>query len=190
MDIFELSRQRRTIRSFVQREIPEESLRKLIDAARMSSCASNMQRLRYMVIRKKDILEKLFPLTAWAGRVKPKRTPVWGENSPAVFIAVISNDGNNPLLHADAGAAIQTIQLAAWEIGIGCCWIGSFDHEKSAELLNISGSQQILYLIALGYPAENPVSENAIGGETKYYLDDNNILHVPKLSVDEITVWS
>ena len=189
MDIFELSRCRRTIRFFDQREIPEEALRKLIDVARMCSCGSNMQRLRYLVVRKKEILEKLFPLTAWAGYVKPRRTPIWGENSPTAFIAVVSNNGNNEILHADSGAAIQSIQFAAWELGIGCCWIASFDHEKTTELLEIPDDQNILYLIALGFPAEVPVSENAVDGNTKYYLDEKDVLHVPKLSVDEITTW-
>ena len=48
----------------------------------------------------------------------------------------------------------------------------------------------ILYIVALGYAAEKPVSEDVKDPEqVKYYLDDNDLLHVPKLSVETLTSW-
>ncbi|MBR2625185.1 MAG: nitroreductase family protein [Lentisphaeria bacterium] len=189
MDFSTLSPARRTIRRFEQRIVPDEMLKHLIDMARFASCASNKQRLRYVIIRENELVRKVFETTAWAGMVAPKRTPKWGIDAPLDFIAVTAPVNAGEIIHADAGAAIQSIQLAAWECGLGCCWFASFKKAEVTELLNISPDREILYLIAVGFPAENPVGEKAVDGDVAYYLDENDVLHVPKLPVDELCSW-
>ena len=50
--------------------------------------------------------------------------------------------------------------------------------------------QLALFVVALGYPAEQPVSEDAAAGESvRYYLDDEDRLHVPKFTVDALLSW-
>ena len=190
MDFTKLSPARRTIRRFEQRIVPDEELRHLIDMARFASCGSNKQFLRYIVIRQPEAVKAVFETTRWAGLVAPRRTPVWGVDAPLCFIAVtMPVDAENAIRHADAGAAIQTIQLAAWERGLGCCWFASFDPAKVAEITGLAAGYKVLYLIAAGYPAESPVSETAVDGNVDYYLDAEDVLHIPKLPVDEITEW-
>jgi len=46
--------------------------------------------------------------------------------------------------------------LAAWSLGVGSCWIGSFNEQKIKELLKIPKDWKIVALITLGYPAETP----------------------------------
>ena len=47
-----------------------------------------------------------------------------------------------------------------------------------------------LYLVALGVPDESPVMENIKEGDSaKYYLDKNDVLHVPKYTVNALTTW-
>ena len=85
---------------------------------------------------------------------------------------------------------IQTIQLAAWGKGIGCCWLGSVDRKAIHALLELPEDTAILYIIALGYADEKPVSEDVDDpSKVKYYLDSDDLLHVPKLSVESLTVW-
>lgn len=188
MNILDLLRERRTIRRFEQRPVPDADIRTILDCARHSSCAANMQRLRYAVVRTPETVKALFDTTAWGAMVRPRRTPVWGESAPPCFLAVISPTENPLAVEADAGAAIQTIEYAAWSLKLGCCWIGSFDRERCHDLLKLPGDRRILYLVALGYPAESPIAEDA-SGSVRYYLDDADVLHVPKLPVDELTVW-
>jgi hypothetical protein len=48
----------------------------------------------------------------------------------------------------------------------------------------------VLYLLAVGYPDESPVMENIqADAPTKYFLDKNNRLHVPKYTINAITKW-
>ena len=189
MDFDKLSPARRTIRRFQQKTVPDAELHHLVDMARFASCASNKQRLRYIICREENLVKAIFETTRWAGLVAPKRTPQWQVDAPLCFIALTAPVEANHIIHADAGAAIQTIQLAAWERGLGCCWFASFDPEKVAKLVDLSAGRVVLYLVAVGYPAETPVGETAVNGEVAYYLDDNDTLHIPKLPVDEITVW-
>lgn len=189
MDFTELSVSRRTIRHFIQKMVPDEELHHLIDMAHYASCASNKQPLRYVVIRENGLVKKVFETTRWAGLVSPRRTPVWGVDAPLCFIALtVPSDAGNMVL-ADAGAAIQTLQLAAWERGLGCCWFASFDPEAVGRYLELPPSRKVLYLVAVGFPAEHPVGEKAVDGNVTYYLDEKDVLHIPKLPVDEITVW-
>ena len=190
MTILEALKARRTIRLFKQASVSSDDLRDMLDAARQTSCACNGQLLRYVVVKSSDDVKNVFEQTAWAGLVKPRRTPVWGVSAPAAFIAVVGPKDANSMTYADAGAAIQSMQIAAYEKGLGCCWLGAINREKLHGLLGLQEKQEVFFLLAVGVPAEQPVSEDISDPkDVKYYLDDNNQLHVPKLTVDAITKW-
>ena len=190
MTILEALKARRTIRLFKQASVSSDDLRDMLDAARQTSCACNGQLLRYVVVKSSDDVKNVFEQTAWAGLVKPRRTPVWGVSAPAAFIAVVGPKDANSMTYSDAGAAIQSMQMAAFEKGLGCCWLGAINREKLHGILGLQETQQVLFLLAIGVPAEQPVSEDITNPEdVKYYLDANNQLHIPKLTVDAIAKW-
>lgn len=182
--------QRRSIRRFKQLKVDDSLLKELVDAARLAPCGGNSQQLKYIVARTPEKAGKIFETTAWGGHVKPRRNPEAGKSAPLAFIAVTAEKTDSKVVHADAGAAIQNILLRALELGLGACWIGSFNREKVSEIFQLGENLSMLYLVALGYPDEKPVMENIKQGDsTKYYLDENDVLHVPKYSIDAITRW-
>jgi nitroreductase len=190
MELSEAIKKRRTIRKFKQEKLDNSILRELIDCARVAPCGGNSQRLRYIAINTPELVNSIFELTAWAGHVKPNRNPVIGESAPVSFIALCAADANAGISHADAGAAVENILLKAVELGLGSCWIGAFNKAKAEEILGTPEDKKILYLVALGYPDEEPIQEDIkMNDSTKYYLDDKDVLHVPKYTVDEITEW-
>lgn len=189
MDFYTLSASRRTIRRFEQKTVPDDLIRQILDMARHSSCASNKQRWRYIIAREESLVRKIFDTTRWAGLVAPRRDPQWGNNAPLCFIGVTAPAGGGDIIHADAGAAIQSIEFAAWEKELGCCWFASFDKEEVSRLLQVAPERELLYIIAVGFPAEDPVGETAKDGNVAYFLDDQDVLHVPKLPVDELCKW-
>ncbi len=190
MNALQALTERRTIRLFQQRPVADADLATVINAARVTSCASNLQPLRYIAIRTQPLVDQVLAETAWAALVAPKRTPVPGKTAPAAFIAVIAPADAKPITYADAGAAIQSMQTAAWTLGLGCCWIGSLKRENLQKLLNLTPEKQTLFLLAIGYPAEQPVSEDVAGDASiAYYLDDANRLHVPKIRLEDLVDW-
>ena len=191
MDFNDILQRRRTIRRFAQKPVADNDLRSLIEAARLASSAANRQPLRYIVVRTLELVVQLLQLTAWASRVAPRRTPCLGESAPSAFLAVTApSDAHPEWTQADAGAAIQSIEFAAVNCGLGCCWIGALQRDKIAEVLQLPPGRKLLYLVAVGYPAETPCHEDAPSPEQiGYYLDDHDRLHVPKLTVDQLATW-
>ncbi len=190
MDIKRAIMGRRTVRRFKQQELEEAELRQLLDAGRVAPCGANKQRLRYIVVKNdKALLNAIFEHTAWAGFVQPARNPVPGETAPTAFLVLTCNPEDATAAAIDAAAAIENIQLMAYALGIGCCWIGAYQREPVDKLLQLDNMQS-LFLVALGYPAEEPVMEDIDSGENSaYYLDKNDVLHVPKYRTETITEW-
>ncbi len=182
--------QRRTVRRFDQKEVPEKALRRMLNAARLASCGGNFQHLRYLVIRRPELARLVFNETSYGGHVRPGRTPHWGVDAPQVFIAVVAPANPGTTIIADAGAAVQSMEFAAFDQGLGSCWLGAFDRARVTRLLQLPVDRELLFLLAVGYPAESPVAEDIpAGAPTKYYLDGSDVLHVPKYTVDAITEW-
>ena len=188
MNIYELIKKRRTIRKFQQKVVPTELLIKLTDAARVAPSAANIQPLKYIIINSLEMTSKIFPLVKWAGYLAPDYNPKDNER-PTAYIAVFADQSlKKSGFEADSGAAIENIILTALEEGLGACWMGAIDHEKITALLMPGDNLKLLYIIALGYPAETPVEASVDQENIKYYLDETGTLNVPKRSLDNVLV--
>jgi nitroreductase len=77
--------------------------------------------------------------------------------------------------------------LAAWEMGIGSCWIGSLNRPVLREILQSPENLKILYAVALGYPAQQSKAVDYCGS-FNYYLDENQTVNVPKLSLETVLI--
>lgn len=187
MELFTALRERRTIRRYRQQPVGFDQLLELVDMARRASCGANSQKLRYVTVETPEIVRKLFELTAWGGHVTPRRSPVWGVSAPPSFIAVVAPSLSAAAVQADAGAALQTMELAAFGLGLGCCWIGALKRAEARKVLELPEELEVLYLLAVGYPDEHPVSEDiGIDEPTPYYLDESDRLHVPKIRARDL----
>ncbi|MCM8825223.1 MAG: nitroreductase family protein [Candidatus Omnitrophica bacterium] len=185
METMEAIRKRRTIRRFLQKPIPFDVLRELVDAARLAPSGGNLQPWEFLVIDDKNLLEPVFSTLAWAAYLGPEGKPKEGEK-PVSYIVVLHNKKMKSFTpQADFGAAIENILLAAFDLGIGGCWIGSVQREKLAEILKIPADYSIEYVIALGYPAETAIAVDE-KGDLKYWRDKDGIHHVPKRRLEDV----
>jgi len=188
MNIDDILKERRTIRKFRQDRISEELLKKYIDLARLAPSAANLQPIKYAIVHTKEMTDKLFDLTKWAGYLAPQYNPKDDER-PTAYIVILTDDNiRKSGCDMDVGAAAQSIILSAYNDGIGTCWIASVDREKTAELLNLSDNLKVSCVIALGYPMESPREVEVEKADIKYYLDNNGTLCVPKRCSQEVTV--
>ncbi len=184
MELIDIIKSRRSIRRFSQEKLDRNTLLDLIEVARCAPAGANIQALEYVLVDDPHVCQQIFETLAWAGHVKPKRNPE-PHQRPTAYIVVLIDTQIKREAHVDAAAAIENILLAAWSKGIGSCWLGSIDRIKLLEILNIRDNYQIDSVIALGKPAEKPVMEDAVA-DTKYYLDDKDVLHVPKRPLKRI----
>lgn len=182
----------RSYRSFDENfPVSHEMLLDWVDNARLTPSAVNAQPLKYRLVEGKDAVEKLLPLTAWAGLLKDVHLPPDGHH-PSVFV-VICHDTTvreNPNSSAtDVGIAAMTLLLSATEAGYGGCMIGAFDRNRVGEVLRIPEKYVPVLLVALGKPDELVfLCEPKDPANVAYYRDDHNLHFVPKRKLDDILI--
>ena len=187
--IRDLIKQTRSYRRFHQEvAIQLETLRELVDLARLSAAAGNLQPLKYMLSNDPERNGKIFQHLAWAGYLKDWPGPGEGER-PAAYIIVLGDTEIAKSFGCDHGIACQNILLGAVEKGLGGCIIGSINREKLRKDLEIPEHLEILLVVALGKPKETVVIEK-VGpdGNIKYWRDSDGVHHVPKRSLEDIIV--
>ena len=183
----DLVRKNRSYRRFHQ-DVPVdiETLRALVNLARLSASGSNLQPLKYILSCQPETNARIFPRTRWAGYLKDWLGPAEGER-PAAYIVILGDTEIRKSFGCDHGIAAHSIMLGATERGLGGCMIGSIDRNGLRQALDISICYDILLVLALGKPKETVVLEE-VGpdGDIKYYRDADGVHHVPKRSLDEL----
>jgi nitroreductase len=187
--IEELIKKARSVRRFKQdEEVTCETLRKLINLARLSPSAGNIQPLKYILSCEPEKNEKIFSTLAWAAYLKEWPGPREGEK-PAAYIIITGDTELSKNFLCDHGIAAQSIVLGAQDKGLGACILGSIKRDKLREMFSIPAQYEMLLVIALGRPAEEVVIEEAKEGESiRYWRDEKSRHHVPKRKLEEIII--
>ncbi|MBA2132269.1 nitroreductase family protein [Capillibacterium thermochitinicola] len=151
MDVMAAIRGRRSIRKYESRPLAEETLRQVLEAARLAPSARNRQEWRFVVVRDPSQIRRV---TEAAGQ------PFIG-TAPVIIAGVALNPERVmrcgvPTYAVDLTIALTNMMLAATALGLGTCWIGSFDQEEVKRVLAIPAHYMVAGLVPLGYPAENP----------------------------------
>jgi nitroreductase len=187
--IRDLIEKTRSYRRFHQNHtIKLDTLRELVDLARISAAAANLQPLKYMLTNEPAKNAVIFQHLGWAGYLKDWPGPSEGER-PSAYIIVLGDTGICKSFGCDHGIACQNIMLGAVEKGLGGCIIGSVNRERLRNNLDIPDHFEILLVLALGKPNETVVLEEvASDGDIQYWRDSEGVHHVPKRKLDDIIV--
>lgn len=159
MDFYQLVEERQSCRSYDStREIPQEKLNRIIEAARLAPSACNSQPWRFITITIPANRDKVADALTSMGMNK------WASQASA-FIVIVQESPNFtarlggwiknkhfPLI--DCGIAASHITLAATAEGLGSCILGWFDEKQLRNILQIPRSKRILMVISLGYPID------------------------------------
>lgn len=166
-------------------KIKKETLIELVELARLSASASNLQPLKYFLSYTSETNDKIFPNTEWAGYLENWKGPSEDEQ-PSAYILILGDKSITESFHCDHGIAAQSILLGAVEKNLRGCIVGSLDRRFLHDNLNIPPRYEILIAIALGKPEEKSVIETAENGEIKYWRDNKEVMHVPKRPIEEL----
>jgi len=169
-----------------QETVQLETLRELVELARLSASGANLQPLKYILCCDPAMNARVFPHLKWAGYLRDWDGPAEGER-PSAYIIILGDTEIRKDSGVDHGIAAQSIMLGATEKGLGGCMIASIDRIALRTLLDIPERYQILLVLALGVPREQVVIEE-VGpeGDIKYYRDAEAVHHVPKRSLGEL----
>jgi len=185
----EIVRKNRSYRRFYQ-DVPIklETLRELVDLARLSASALNLQPLKYVLSCEPKKNAMIFPNLGWAAYLKDWKGPEDGER-PSAYIIILADTEINRSVGCDHGIAAQSILLGAIEKGFGGCMIATVKRQELSKALGIDPRYEILLVIALGKPRETVVIEKiGLDGDVKYWRDSQGAHHVPKRALDDIII--
>lgn len=187
--INELVRKSRTCRRFYENEmIDENTLVALVDLARLSPSASNLQPLKFLISHTAEKNATIFPLLGWAGYLSDWDGPGPGER-PAAYITILGDKSIKKSFGCDHGIAAQSIMLGACEQGLQGCIIASVDRQNFHRNLNLPEQYEILLVLALGKPKEQVVIEPLeAGANIRYWRDAAQVHHVPKRNLEDIII--
>ena len=186
-ELMSLLEGRRTYRRFDEsRQISDEIVADMKRSAYLSSSAMNRQPLRYIYIRKPEIVNAIFDITSWGGYLPDGAgRPKTGER-PTMFVAILSaKELQSKYTAFDEGLAASNLTLTAWAHGVGSCILGSVKHEPLREILNIKDEYDISCVIGFGYPTHTSTVVDETDGDIKYRLDDNKNYIVPKRKIED-----
>ncbi|MFH1575567.1 MAG: nitroreductase family protein [Candidatus Nealsonbacteria bacterium] len=146
MEIIEAIKKRRSIRRFKSEAVPDDLIKKVIEAGTFAPSACNAQGWRFVVVDDENLKEKIFNAGS-SGVVK----------AAPVGILVVYDKRTKNIEYQDhiqsASAAIQNMLLAAASFGLGSCWIGHLPPKKTLrKILKVPEIFSPVAYIALGYP--------------------------------------
>ena len=187
--IRELVLKNRSYRRFYQEAAVDlNTLRDLVDLARLSASAANLQPLKYILSCDPQGNALIFPHLAWAGYLQEWPGPSQGERPPA-YVVILGDTKICQSFGCDHGIAAQSIYLGAREKGLGGCMLGAINRDELRKALKIPERYDIPLVLALGKPKEKVVLET-VGpdGKTAYWRDKDSVHHVPKRRLDDIII--
>jgi nitroreductase len=142
MDVFETVRTILAVRAYQARPIPEETVRRIVQSARLTASSINGQPWHFIVVQERSMLEKLAALA---------RTGLYIAQAPLAVVVALEA---SKYAVSDASRAIQSMVLTAWSEGGGSNWVGFQNLAEVNALLGIPPEIEILAIVPFGYPVK------------------------------------
>ena len=146
MDFLELINKRASVRKFLDKEIAPKDLDFVFQAARLAPTAANRQPVYFKLIPANEI-DKIKSVTKYVF------------NAPLWILVVYDKEQswknryvNEDKGDIDASIVITHMMLAATEVKLGTCWVGSFDLVKAKEVFELDEKYEPVALLPIGYP--------------------------------------
>jgi len=151
MDVHQAIKIRRSVRNYKAKPVPEESLTRILEAARLAPSAHNEQEWKFVVVR--DVAKR--------NRLSEAAGQSFIAKAPVIIVAVALEpeemmSSGVPNYAVDLAIAVDHMTLAAVEEGLGTCWVGAFSQEEVKKVLGIPEGCKVVALLPLGFPADKP----------------------------------
>jgi len=171
MELDKAITERRSIRSYTSKEVPQKLIDEALDLASWAPSAGNLQSRDFVVIRNQQTKDDL--VIAALGQEFIAQAPV-------VIVAIANLErvaeygdrGKELFAIQDSATAVQNLMLALHERGLGTVWIGSFDEKKVRRVLGLPAHARPVAILPIGYPAENPEARTHLRPEEFVHLEE------------------
>jgi nitroreductase len=143
MEVFEAVRTLLAVREYDNRPVPEETIRRIVEAGRLTGSSMNGQPRQFIVVQDPATLQQLGSLARSGG---------YTARAPMAIVVLIEN---SRFAISDASRSIEAMLLTAWSEGVGGNWVGFGGLDGVKSLLGIPAELDILAILPMGYPARD-----------------------------------
>lgn len=155
MEILQIIKNRRSIRRFQKKEIPEEIIDKLIESLIWAPSAGNLQSRKFYFVFNQEIKEKLAKAALDQKFITQASLVVIGCTNDEIEWKY-GERGKKLYTICDVAMAVQNLMLLAQNLGLGSCPVGAFNENEVSKILNIPKNLHPILIVPIGYPAEKP----------------------------------
>ncbi len=149
MEFEEVVNKRRSIRNYKDKDVEDEKIEKLLDAAMRAPSANNRQPWHFVVIESEKTQDEIMDIHPYSSML---------EEAPLAIAVCGNTEKSEHYWVQDCSAATQNLLLMAENLGLGAVWLGVYPrknrHERIGELLELPKHIIPLSIVAVGYPAE------------------------------------
>jgi len=166
--------------------VSNETLEEVINIARVTSSAKNMQPIKYITVTKKQTVDALSANVTWAAHLKQ-----WSQSQderPSAYIILLNDKNIDGFAMFDAGVTFESIMLGLNAKGLNACALASIDKVQCKELFSIPENTEIMIGIAIGKASETTKLVDVVNNDTNYYRNDKDEHCVPKRALDEVLI--
>jgi nitroreductase len=168
MDTLETIKNRRSIRKFKADPVDDQTLEKVLEAARLAPSWSNVQACKYIVVRNPETRVLLADAIQAHPSLGSNPAANGIRNAPVVIVALAekglsgyfngqpATDKGDSWYMLDTGIAMQNLVLAAAALGLGTVHVGLFDTRKVTAILGVPDNYHVVEMTPLGYPEYQP----------------------------------
>ncbi|MGB9628325.1 MAG: nitroreductase family protein [Thermodesulfobacteriota bacterium] len=164
MDTLTLLKSRRSIRVYQDKPVPKDLLLQILEAGRWAPTGANLQPWHFIVVTDQETRRRIGEVAKFFF-IKSSHV----EKAPVVLVLGFDKR-KGKYGRVDVTLAGGNMMTMATSIGLGTCWIGAFDELRVKEILQIPDPIEVIGLITLGYPEEEPKPP-------------------PRLELEKITHW-
>lgn len=156
----DLVKKRQSTRKYTDRPVPENAMKKCLEAARLAPSASNSQPWKFIVVDEPELKAAISSKTY----DKVLRFNKFVDQAPVLLVITLEKEKaitrlgravkNKEWRLMDVGIAAEHFCLQAEELGLGTCMIGWFYEQEVKDLLGVPKDTSIALMISVGYPPE------------------------------------
>jgi nitroreductase len=143
METFHAIRTMLAVRKYRDTPIPDDVVRRVVEAGRLTGSSRNLQPWHFVVVRNRETLKTIGTMAVSGPYI-----------AQAPLAIAVAHETESVYGVSDASRAVQSMMLAAWEDGIGSNWVGFNNLVKPAELLGIPASHSLMAILSFGYPVD------------------------------------
>ncbi|HYA27087.1 MAG TPA: nitroreductase family protein [Thermodesulfovibrionales bacterium] len=165
MEILKAVKERRSIRTFLKKDISREDVDKLIEALIWAPSAGNLQARKFYFVQDKGLKKEI--VSAALGQFFIAEAPlVIVACTDSVIFSRYGDRGVNLYAIEDVAASIMGLMLVAHENGLGSVWVGAFREDRLIEILDLPHNLRPVAIVPVGYPSKVPPPPSRVSKQT------------------------